>query len=173
MEGMTEKEMLEAVESMDDSSLREVLLDEGATTIPEGAAEMREALRMITYCNYQEYSVTDEDDGEVMSGFTLSELRQLLREGEISPAAKIWSEDMGSEWMPIGDFLAQLYGGADTAAAGPRSESSGAYDEACPPLGRTITRTKSILMEPGTGKLSKLLWQRKRAGDRLARCTKM
>lgn len=63
MEGLTEEEMLEVVEEMDEESLREVLQDEGVSSIPDEVEEMRDRLRILTYCNYQEYSILLE--GEV------------------------------------------------------------------------------------------------------------
>jgi hypothetical protein len=48
----------------------------------------------------------------VCPGFSLAELRQLQSDGEVTWVTQIWAEDFGDEWMSLGEFLSEMYGGA-------------------------------------------------------------
>ena len=114
----TEEEMLAMVDEMEEDQLREVLLDEGvqAAALPADADGMRDHLRMITYCQYQEYTSVDWSE-ELHPGVRLRQLRELRAQGEVDDETLVWSEDLGSDWVPLGELLRDLYGGTDVAAS--------------------------------------------------------
>ena len=81
--------MLELVEGMSEEELREVLEDEGVASIPSGVEEQRDLLRMLTNCNYLEYTYLDAASEQHTA--SLAQLRQLEDEGDITMETLIWA----------------------------------------------------------------------------------
>ena len=81
--------MLELVEGMSEEELREVLEDEGVVLIPSGVEEQRDLLRMLTNCNYLEYTYLDAASEQHTA--SLAQLRQLEADGDITMETLIWA----------------------------------------------------------------------------------
>ena len=91
--------MLELVEGMSEEELREVLEDEGVASIPSGVEEQRDLLRMLTNCNYLEYTYLDAASEQHTA--SLAQLRQLEDEGDITMETLIWAVRLSLCSLPL------------------------------------------------------------------------